>query len=436
MDAIKQIFLNDASHNRTKLNDMYPEIMLMVFNELSFPDLLAMAQMNHKFSILANDVVRRKFSTIVVNEPYLESHSLGKEVLKFIGIRVGLLSNDTMRPSRLSVPQSEITLFDNQMILKTMKYLGSGLRKVTIYYNKVTYGNEIEVIGKYINEYCHDTLEELQLSGSDETSLNYMKNPFKRIERVSLLFGLPEYDEDTLPMNELFPALRNLTLVLGYDENDYIACNFPHLEHVYLHLTYAFYRTSSITDMITANPQIRTINVRGSSTEFLQFLSESLPNLQVLTLGSSQKNNHAIHFASVEKFVVNNLKGSPINVTFSQLNELEIICDADNIEDWNEFIRRHPNVTVFRMRYLEITDEQFERLAMRLSNVQQMSVDHAKGNFIGAQAIIRFIESHKQLRKFDLHFRTEAATELFKTNFSNEWIVTNNGTAVSFARNH
>lgn len=98
-----------------------------------------------------------------------------------------------MIPSISHTPSSIVSnLFDDDMILNSIKYLGPGIRRIKLFYLKHRrQGNHFQNISKFINKYCHETLRQLEIKGSEENTPVEMTKPFRKVEQVSFDWGLP-----------------------------------------------------------------------------------------------------------------------------------------------------------------------------------------------------------------------------------------------------
>lgn len=296
-------------------------------------------------------------------------------------------------------------------------------------------------IMQLVNKYCLESLIEIEILFKDSkfNSLKYASEPFKNVQRVSFGGYIPRIN-DIISMNETFPALRNLSLAVYSTNNEYINCFFPHLKNVHLFV----YDIDYVDELLRINPQIQNIEWGKANKETLRKLNTMFPQLKYLSLesiGSSEDDNddeEEICFNNVTTFIMNHsYRNSAKNLSFPMLQEFRLDFNQERTVDWVDFLKKHNHLTRFHLKYsYYISDEQFKELTEQLPNLVEMSVKHVKavGNSIGADTIIRFIETHEQLCKFSSFACSDETNQILMEKMATAWTIKSNGRCLNFER--
>lgn len=219
-----------------------------------------------------------------------------------------------------------------------------------------------------------------------------MTQPFEKVQHLHFDMDFSDDDTAALSMNQLFPALRNLSLNL-YSHNKYINCHFAQLER------------------LKANPQIRSLIVKSHwpIAERLTFLSKIMTNLENLTIcGSSESffiSDNPIHFKTVTKFVMNcrdYWPNEPRKLSFPHLKELDVALTQDNCEKWVEFLHLHPNIERIYIAIRHMTLDIVERLTTSLPNVVELTASIDKMQEGNLNAMVAFGDTNVRILKMEL----------------------------------
>lgn len=224
---------------------------------MEFTDLLRVAEINTKYSFFA----ARSFATNFAH----------------LNIRMGFFDYTEPR-----VNNNSIQITDVFFGLKTLKHFGERIRTLEIEF-KYAESKEINILSKYVDYYCSNTLLELKLGFHDGDILGNFKNSFKHVEKLEFHYNGFFYEEQyqersiIIPNNMTFPALRSLSLGKLFSKlaQHYENCHFPYLEHL------SIGRTSSgdswkLRDIIRANPQIRSFECVECAIELMHLASTKL----------------------------------------------------------------------------------------------------------------------------------------------------------------
>lgn len=246
-------------------------------------------------------------------------------------------------------------------------------------------------------------------------------------------------EESFNQMNISFPVLRHLIMDYPYLEKYYINCHLPYLEHVYLTRTFDDYEDSPIKGLFAENPHIQSFRSDKTTQKFLETLQDNLPNLRNLTLSESDIKNFTGHFDSVTKLTITNTELFGNQLTFSNLQELQIEGRGMYFEGFKDFMDSNPNIKRFIFSFIHGSNELFRRIALLLGNMEEVTLLPANvygGNMptISADTISNFIETHDKLMLFELGWCTESYKEIFRKRLSKYWDINNYEQCLSFKR--
>lgn len=432
-ESLKCKMPSNPLESRTNFCNINVDCMLLIFEEMDFASLLNIAQTNKHISAIAVDVFRRKFSNkMILIEDYSD---LPKQIDIFSNNWnwFGQLPKEiTSGQETYFVSNDQIRITDRQLILSTLKYFGSVIKKL-----KITYADadliESKLITRYINKYCSSSLTELQLDNCAGSVLKHMKRPFKNVEHLTFDQRLLEISSDTPLMNETFPNLQRLSLLdLSEFSSQYPGCHLPRLIHLDLNMN-DLRDESNVIKVIESNPHVRSINLRSISPKILEIISKMQPNLQNLTNSMFPHEVNRIHFTNVTTFKVEDSLTSPTNFSFSNLKELWMNCYGEQCNNWVNFVRDHDSLSRFYIGYSDMNDQQFERLT-DLPNLVECSIEHLQKNHFAIDTVVRFLNMHRNLQTFKLGSCRDSDKETFKQNLEKEWEISDYKKCLSFER--
>lgn len=422
---------------------------MLILEELDFTSLLNVAQTNGLFSILATDVFNRKFSNykIVLKnglppiEPIESSDDMHDIIL---GISSDLVEffdpfyvkEDDDRPL-VAVSNKQIEILNFDLSLTVLKYFGHVIRNLEVDYSSMDM-DRTKKINQAINKYCSNMLIQYDLQHCNENSMEKLTGPFVNVENVSIGSQLTKSTNESLPLDQLFPNIKNLYFdFLSELDESYTDCYMSHLEHLSIGIAKRSSEKNEpkFENLIKRNPHIFSIALDNISSKFLSIVNELLPNLQDLTLWTFEINRRSIHFENVKTFETQiGLYSSPVNITFSKLEELRMSLYIDGHHEWIDFFRNHSNLKRLHMK--EILQNRmplpFEELMAELPHLEEMSMRYKPNENV--ESIIVFLNNHKKLVKFELIECSDADKAILRNKCEHEWSIHNYRGGLSFQR--
>lgn len=330
---------------------------------------------------------------------------------------------------------SEILEESNKMIrlhkidnlLYTLKLFGQYMSSLSVYYYyfDMKYAN---IVNRLINECSSKSLVSLNLYVCNEDCLNGMTLPFEEVQELTFAVKSSVMNDDIRPFNVLFPKLRRLSLQNFVAPNgSHADCELPHLEHLYL-----FWRRefpvfgSSFEKVILRNSHLRSLQTYYVPGEFLSWVGENLPHLEILELYTLNLHQFAmvdletpkIVFPTVKKLIARDAELGSLR--FPQLQELEISCDKKTFHDCIEFLQSHSFIRRFYLlERTDIGDDIFEEMKPSLENLKQLCIYEAP--LFKTEFIVDYIKNHPNVNEVSFNFCREPQKIILQNDLSDEW---------------
>lgn len=212
-----------------------------------------------------------------------------------------------------------------------------------------------------------------------------------------------------------FPNLRSLDLQkFAASDVTFIEVNQPELGHLAITLTDEYYHgeddsryqmnRSNVKNALGLNPQLRSVSLElKMDLAFVEFMNESLPNLQEISLtlwfeDLTDKIERFVKFRNIIKANLKDLDRLAPPIRFSNLRELDIACESD----WTSinFIKRNQSLITLTMACSHYFKQAFH-LIRALPNLQNLhlTVDRYKWR---AGGVIRFLAECERLNQLTL----------------------------------
>lgn len=235
-----------------------------------------------------------------------------------------------------------------------------------------------------------------------------------------------------------FPYLTTLKLVnVTTSKPQYLAAHLPHLTHLVIHNEKMTIPLASITGMLRANPQLKSLVLSCDyDAEFLQKASEYLRRLTQFELWAPDDRfisfgDETVHFESVEKFtlVAPHLRGEfLVNVPFVFGNLEELTLDGFNEFKGQliNFIKANPGIGQLNlMPCIEDWDDLTFTDLMSIINALPELVDlEFCGDTFKMNDIVQLLMNNKQLQTVRVAFIDMPLWPDFLAAIQSEWTLT------------
>lgn len=338
-------------------------------------------------------------------------------------------------PPKFRFTENRFEIYEYEIALNFLKYFGYLIRTFVQSENSF-YCERYEKIYQFINEYCHETLVDFNFN--QNFPIDVMTKPFTNVKNIIYTSYWRTSEEPTFMSNEMFPALRSLTLTAFAFENIRSDCFLPHLEHFSVHVES---NSSEVLDFLTLNSHIQSIEFSGNSETLSALARMNLPNFRNLTLWHMYIRTYLYHFDTVTTFTIKRAGIFRHNLRFTNLQEFNMnTFGFEYLPSWVEFFQNNTNIKRFNLKFNYWFNDSFDMIAPYLQNLEEMSISIiVKPKFndgINATTIVNFIQHHEKLKRveLDLYDCNKDVEEMYEKSFSDEWIISNLVHGFSFKR--
>lgn len=402
---LKRTTFNELGVNRTTFDDLVEDVVFIIFGFMNIPGLLHMAEINAKYESIASLSFRWKYRDFEIQ--IWQADSNGEE--KF----------------RIETRKKVISIDDYYTALGILQHFGNSIRKLRINHSRMQ-NNHSAMLNHFIAS--SESIMKLKFDYIRENTLAQFTSPLKAVEDFSCYMYTGDFIGNILPFDQLFPKLKKLMLTLFSDlDYSFIDCHFPHLEHFGYNIgnSPVQQRMKLVESIMTKNPQIKSIDARFATVEFVKTIADLLPNVTNLTLFDFEIKNRSVHFENVQNFKADSLSAGSIDkLTFSSLESVEIKYDIKKFDKWVAFFKQNPQIRRLYLNFFDtISDEQLVGLISELPGLTEMKWG-SYGSF-NTRVISRVIQRLENLMKFEfsLNIYNEEDVDNFCKQFENEWHV-------------
>lgn len=411
---------------------MNDDCVFLILERMDLDDLLNTAQINGKFSTLAADEFRRKYSHLRIvlrelspfpNEPNELSNvgmKIDADTIKQIEQINKYVSKHLITPPHINVLKTEVEVENGDQIVNLFKHFGHLIKRLKSINFSSTPPLKSELIGKLVNKYSCESLVDVVFVHNPEKMLKHITNPLINVQSVTLIGNYPNFNCQTIRLDNLFPALHRLSFdsVNNFDfaHFDY---RMPHLEHVFIELTLS--RGSPFPAFFVKNSQIQSIDFDRVDPEVVRKASYHLPQLETIKLSNFQLRSGSIQFKNVTTFVIDfGHFTSPRNLHFPRLLTLHVDIN-DRFAEWLDFLNEHNHLSCLHFKHFNMDETQFQQLTANLTNLVEISLERRTDTYgnraLSTNVIVEFLRSHGNVEhlnviNFPKHYEDELHEQL------------------------
>lgn len=398
---------NPKRSGKIKFTDLNLDVLRLIMEQLDFIDLLNVAEMNSSISVLASDVVRLRYYLFnVYNPDTLKEKFEVREVDRNVDIR------------------------NTDIILRAMKQFSS-----VIYYLHISdqrsESNRSTITSELTKGCSYDSLKYFYIWYIENNTFDKLAIAFPEVEMLSLNKITEEVKTQSLPLNQQFPKLRQLSIGSKSDRQfncSFLNLHFPFLEQFTMGgVMQLWFEDDQIEAFLKKNPQIRTISLsRISAFDDIGFVHRLLPNVESLTIYYLNIKSDSVHFDHVKYFKLQDSRPYTLEkLSFSCLASLEMSLKNGYFNTWREFFKRNMNLSRLNMKLddKEMNDKLVE-ITAELPNLLELSI--TTYYHVDADVIIQLIGNHPKLNKFEgliyaSGYDWEPFLESLRNTFENDW---------------
>lgn len=459
---LKQVFSEfqtNGDDHETQFTDLDFDCLSIICEHLNFTELLNVARANDLLSTVAATVFRPKYSRfqIVVRHDFdipkkksSESSNVSSIGRLFQRIKnFGINPKKEQRTSRIEISDNNIILNDYESISDVFTHFGCVIKRLRfINPTDYLYPNE-KFLGNLISEYISDSFTTIDFDKTNERLLEYITKPLINVKTVTFRDTNFHKAPESLPLNELFPALHGLAMVcLRGKWQNFFNYHMPYLEEVSIRgisNSFVSNATASLTNVIQKNPQIRDIRVYEVDSDFVHNVNTFLPNLKILQLAKFELQSGHIQFQNVTELRVG-FHSLPSNLQFPNLEFIHIQYLPHQYVAWLDFLRKHTHLRRLSLELFDMHESDFHQLTANLHNLVEMIIVQRESETslritgfprreFSKNAIVNFLQSHekvqhlKVLTSCSIQYKAELKEQL-----KHAWHITTIDRGLSFVR--
>lgn len=416
--------LNSTSCNfqdeKTNITQLSVECQSLI-KSLDVQNLLEIAETNYTLSVLAADVFRQKYlnCTVSIDNDRSLSSSKSNAVQEFNQFPV-------------LMDESTILVYGLNVSLRFLKHFGPIIQRLTIQSKRFWVKEEQTIMG-FVNEYCSQSLVKLNLQVTSHDTMRKLAGPFENVDELTVNVVVSDIDEITThnyeKLNQIFPNVQNLSLSLNSNTKTDFVGTLPKLR--YLSLKGDTSRPDSVRAdttyterLLDQNPQIKSLKLVFYPPDFVRMVKLYLPKLEQLSLGFFDLGNDRIQFDHVKTFeLLSGDYGSPAKILFKNLEELRMWYSSRYAQEWIDFFIMNPHLK--RVYVEDFGDNQstldLQSLITQIKDIEDITILSTKT--IKFEVIVKFIETHKQLKRFKYGSKNydQHNAEFLKKEFEKNW---------------
>lgn len=401
--------IDQTDSNKLKFDDLNYDVMRLIFNEFGPFELIQMAETNSKYNYLAHEEFRRNY----------RNHE----------IRISKCNHQFRVRNNAD---TKYIVVSEEMAPSLLRTFGCDIKSLFIF-NHFISRNRSASINRIANEYASKSVTQLDVGSIHEDTLKQFTGPFENVEYVKCSIHTKSLPTNIMPFNRLFPKLCSLKIVL-YNDLDYnfIDCAFQHLWHLDITIDYNQIkkRDHQINELLRKNPQIKSINAKHFSPDFIIVINEHFPNLEILMIEDFTVQPHqTVHFAGVKYFQLETDEPIALDrLSLPQLDAIDMHYNPSALDEWSGFFRRHEHLSRFYMELHENGDEHIVPITSMLRNLTEITITSVYRG-IDEAILSAIIRNHERLMKLEIsipHYNNEFMPiyiEDLRKSFGREWHV-------------
>lgn len=382
--------------DRLTFTDSNEDCLYIIFRHLNLMELLNMAETMPESLHTATSIFRQKYSHYVftiMSDPRESDEEFRYEIQD---------------------EAEEIRFYHLELFQNVLQYFGNAVKRIAIENGK---DNNLTMANRLVNEYCSESVKELDLEYISPNGLLQYSKPFSAVEKLSCTIGT-ELDGN-FTLTHLFPKLQKLTILLRSGVNfNAIDCAFPLLKQLDLWIfPDCEERMHQIEGFIRKNPQIKSVQLRGKYSYLLKTVSEVTPNLQNFNVSLFENtHNNEVRFGNVNNFHLLSVSSEGFDkLSFLHLNSFELYYIHQD-EQLIRFLNRHQHLNRLHIRY-GVSRPVILYEADLPDLVEVIIEDHD----VSIESINEFINSHPKLMKFQIRRNINADNQELLKIFEKDW---------------
>lgn len=321
--------------------------------------------------------------------------------------------------------------YDGKSIIKSSPYdVARMLRQFRGVTEHLVIKHSPTILSQYVNKFASDSLITLDIQYLNNDTFSYFTKPFTRLEELLLR---DEIIGPHLPLDQIFPNLRKLSLNAYYDTDfSFIFCKFPLLEHFFIDHPFKTRNETLLNNFFEKNPQIRSLKLSCLTQNMCNAINNHLTNVENMTIfwhnfdiENDTTFDHVKNF-QVSRSMTSREPASIKRLFFPLLESIKIEYSYQLGDFWPDFCRKHKNVTFLEIVNIE-RDSQLIKVIDQLPSVREITLKYARGNMpaLNSRTITKIIERPQaklqKLKLLDLYYYGAEELDKVREKFENDW---------------
>lgn len=452
LTRIFSIFQFNGDEYKTQFTDLDFDCLFLIFEHLKFIELLNLAKTSDLLSTVAATAFRSKYSRfqIVVRDEFdfpkkksSELLNVANETIGRVFQRFGIIRKEEKKSNHIEISGNDLIIDDYDTILNVFTHFGCVIKRLKFMTSVAFKYSKEEFLGNLFSEYISDSLITIDFEKSNDRLLKHFTKPLVNVKTVRFRETFFHRAPESLPLNELFPAIQGLAMVqLGGKWQNYFNCHMPNLKEMFIkgiQQSFIYTATDSLTNVIRQNPQIRDIRLYDVDSDFVHNVNSFLPNLKTLKLTKFELQNGNIQFDNVTELRVG-FYSSTANLHFPNLKFIDIQYHPKRFVEWLEFLREHTKLRRLSLELYEMNDSQFQQFTANLNDVVEMTIIQVKHDVLhqfeglSTNAIVEFLRTHEKVRHLKIQNNCSKQYKAELERLKHEWHIKITDRSLSFVR--
>lgn len=253
-----------------KIEDVSMDVQFLMFENSSLSELCSLAETNQQYLELAQEIFARKHSKRMI------AISEEKNIVDICSIR-----------NEENEIEDVLFVSDLDTIFKVLNYFGHLIKNLMVTSNSAFSSAQMKNVTNLINLRCADQLTQLQISSGHLAFFEKMTKPFKNVETLIIKGGFNSLASSTLKFDELFPAIRRLSIGYIYiGDQDSLVAHLSNLEYMYVEGRQLnvpqFLKAVNLKKLLRKNRQISKLELSQTEQDILDDIRDILPDIDSL----------------------------------------------------------------------------------------------------------------------------------------------------------
>lgn len=398
--------LNQSGKVKTQFSDLNEDDLYIIFQYLELADLFNVIETHSDLSYVTGKVFHHKyrFNRLEISTQNLDGF---EQVIK----------------EPFKEAPNLLTIHDVQLALKVLKHFGEYFQEIKFSYLYDLSEFNLNQITRLLNEKCSNSLIQLELEMRHDL-LEKFTGPFAAVEDLTIGSRNVQFSEG-IRLNDLFPQLKRLKLVLSKSSYNFINSTFPNLEHFHIYTSETNHlNDGNVRELIHKNPTIRSIEPLIRDSSLLEYISQHLPNVEHLTIYSALNGNFQFKNLKSLDFSFGDVD-SIDKLSMPCLESLKFKYFPIQSSKWMAFFKNYTQLrhlhfaNTFSMHRLRNLDE----LTADLEHLTEVTIEMIIDDEI--DPIAAFLSNHKELNRcsFPANVFQPEKQQILRERLEDQWIV-------------